>query len=281
MINKKNRLFKNYKRHGYQLNDKLRLDNFRIEDQQAVEDAKTSYLRNLGDKLHNQHSNGKSYWKIINKVLNRSKAPKIPPLLVDNKFILDCKKKATLFTKFFCKQCSLICNNSVLPPISYKTNNRIDKFPISSENILTILHKLNANKATGPDDISAQMLLLCGDTTTIPLKILYDNILSSVVYPNSWKLANVTPIHKKDDKQLVKKYRPISLLPICSKLFEKLIFNCLYRYLNNNGLITKNQSGFIPGDSTINQLLYLVNDIHNAFENPKTLDVRAIFFRHF
>ena len=87
----------------------------------------------------------------------------------------------------------------------------------------------------------------------------------------------MTPIHKKDDKQLVKNYRPISLLPICSKLFEKLVFNCLYTYLNNNGLISKNQSGFRPGDSTTNQLLYLVNEIHEAFENPKTLDVRAVF----
>ena len=74
-----------------------------------------------------------------------------------------------------------------------------------------------------------------------------------------WKLANVTPIFKKGDKQLIKKYRPIYFLPICGKLFEKFIFNNLYNYLNTNNLITKNQSGFRPGDSTTNQLLYLVN----------------------
>ena len=90
MINKKNRLYRNYKRHGYQLNDKNRLDNFRREVQKAVENAKKTYLLNLGNRLHNEHTNGKIYWKIINKVLNK-KAPKIPPLLVDNKFILDCK----------------------------------------------------------------------------------------------------------------------------------------------------------------------------------------------
>ena len=49
-----------------------------------------------------------------------------------------------------------------------------------------------------------------------------------------WKLANVTPIFKKGDKQLIKNYRPISLLPICGKILEKIIFNNLYTYLNTN-----------------------------------------------
>ena len=76
---------------------------------------------------------------------------------------------------------------------------------------------------------------------------------------------------------MVSNYRPISLLPICGKILEKFIFDTLYSYLNENNLITKNQSGFRPGDSTCNQLLYLVNEIHEAFENPKSLEVRAIF----
>ena len=92
-----------------------------------------------------------------------------------------------------------------------------------------------------------------------------------------WKLANVIPIFKKGDKQLIKNYRPISLLPICGKIFEKIIFNNLYNYLNTNNLITKNQSGFPPSDSTTNQLLYLVNEIHKAFDDPKSLEVRAVF----
>ena len=92
-----------------------------------------------------------------------------------------------------------------------------------------------------------------------------------------WKLANVIPIFKKGDKQLIKNYRPISLLPICGKVFEKIIFNNLCNYLNTNNLITKNQSGFRPGDSTTNQLLCLVNEIHKAFDDLKSLEVRAVF----
>ena len=61
------------------------------------------------------------------------------------------------------------------------------------------------------------------------------------------------------------------------KYFEKIISNNLYSYLNANNLITKNQSGFRPGDSTTSQLLYLVNEIHLDFENPKSLEIRAVF----
>ena len=60
-------------------------------------------------------------------------------------------------------------------------------------------------------------------------------------------------------------------------MFEKIIFNNLYSYLTTNSLITKKQSGFRPGDSTTNQLLYFVNEMHQAFENPKSLEVRAVF----
>ena len=120
------------------------------------------------------------------------------------------------------------------------------------------------------------MLLLCDNSVFLP-KIIFQNILVTSTYPDTWKHANVTPIIKKGDKQLLQNYRPISLLPICGKVFKKIIFNNLYSYLNANNLITKNQLGFRPGDSTTNQLLYLVNVIHEAFEDPKSLEVRAVF----
>ena len=107
------------------------------------------------------------------------------------------------------------------------------------------------------------------------LKIIFQNILVTSTYPDMWKLANVTTIFKKGDKQSIKNYRPISLLPICGKIFEKIIN--IYSYLHANNLITKNQSGFCSGDSTCNQLLYLVNEIYEAFEDPKSLEVRAVF----
>ena len=154
---------------------------------------------------------------------------------------------------------------------------KIDHIPIQSDEILALIRNLNPNKASGSDGISGQMLLLCDNSFVLPLQVIYQNILLSSIFPDMWKLANVIPIFKNGDKQLIKNYRPISLLPICGKMFEKIIFNNVYNYLNTNNLITKNQSGFRPGDSTTNQFLYLVNEIHKAFDDPKSLEVRAVF----
>ena len=92
MLDKKYRFFKSYKRRGYKIEDKT--DAFRIECQQAVESAKLAYLTNLGNKVNDSDTSQTSYWKIINRVMNKCRAPKISPLLVNNIFILNCREKA-------------------------------------------------------------------------------------------------------------------------------------------------------------------------------------------
>ena len=116
------------------------------------------------------------------------------------------------------------------------------------------------------------MLLLCDVSVVLPLQIIFTNILSTSIYPDIWKIANVTSIFKKGDKQLIKNYRPISLLPICGKILEKIIFNNLYAYLHRNNRITKNQSGFRPGDSTTNYI-FLMKSIRSLIvHNPLKLE---------
>ena len=66
------------------------------------------------------------------------------------------------------------------------------------------------------------------------------------------KKAYVVPIHKKGNKQTLKDYRPMSLLPICSKIFERLLYNEMFGFFLDKDLISANQSGFKPGDSCIN-----------------------------
>ena len=210
-------------------------------------------------------------------VMNKCRTPKIAPILKGGTIILNCIVKAKRFNEHFSNQCKLILNNSSLPVFEYITDKRMDSVSIKDEEILLLIRKLNPNKAAGSDGISGQILLTCDSSAVLPLKIIFKNILETSIYPNIWKLANVTSIFKKDDKQLVKNYRPISLLPICGKLFKKMIFTSLYSYLNNKSLITHNQSGFRPGDSTTNPLLFLVNENHEAFEDQKSLEVRAVF----
>ena len=92
---------------------------------------------------------------------------------------------------------------------------------------------------------------------------------------SEWEKWNIVPIHKKGDKQDIKDYRPYSLLPIHGKIFERLIFNEMLFYFSANKLISKNQSGFHPGDSCINQLLSITHEIFTSFDNA--LEVRNVF----
>ena len=119
----------------------------------------------------------------------------------------------------------------MLPPFSYLTEKRLESISFSIEDI-KIIQSLNPNKSQGPDNISIRMLQLCGNTIAVPLKIILENILQTGVYPALWKRANVTPIHKKSNKQLLTNYRPISLLSVSSKIvmyswtYPKLLIKC-------------------------------------------------------
>ena len=88
--------------------------------------------------------------------------------------------------------------------------------------------------------ISIRMLKLCGEAICRPLNIILKTCLNTGKFPSEWKKGNVVPIHKKDDKQSVKNYRPVSLLPICGKIFERLIYNIMYDFLTENDLLSPN-----------------------------------------
>ena len=122
------------------------------------------------------------------------------------------------------------------------------------------------------------MLYNTGDESLItPLRLIFKNCLRRGIFPETWKRANVVPVHKKNEKNLKENYRPISLLQIFSKILEKLINESLYLHLERENLLNPNQSGFRPGDSTINQLLSITHSIFEAFDCNSTLDVRSFY----
>ena len=98
---------------------------------------------------------------------------------------------------------------------------------------------------------------------------IFEGALQECKYPDCWKKANVVPVHKEKSKSLMKNYRSISLLPILGEIFERLIYKDLFNHLHCNNLFTKNQSGFMPGDSCIFQLLSIVHEINSSLDcNP-------------
>ena len=119
------------------------------------------------------------------------------------------------------------------------------------------------------------MLQLCGNSIFKSLKLIFQQAMESRSFPSEWKKGNAVPIYKKDDKQCLKNYRPISLLPICGKIFEKLSFNEMVKFFIENELISPNQSGFKPGDSCINQLLAITHEIYKSFDDG--FEVRGVF----
>ena len=80
---------------------------------------------------------------------------------------------------------------------------------------------------------------------------------------------------QKGDKKTLKNYRPVSLLPICSKIFGRLIYNETFDFFLDKGLISANQSGFKPGDSCINQFLLIMHNVYKSFDD--SYEVRGVF----
>ena len=242
-----------------------------------LENSKQDYYKRLAQKLiSNRKVNPKFYWTMLKTLLSDTKIPCIPPLIAENKFVTDFEKKAELFNIFFAKQCSVINNDSSLPTSMFSwTNKTLSEIRFCDDDILKIINNLDSNKAHSHDMISIRMLKLCGNSICKPLRIIFKNCLAKGYFPEMWKKANVIPIHKKNDKQSIKNYRPVSLLPICGKIFERIIYNQTFKFFLENELISPNQSGFKPGDSCVNQLLSISHQIHQSLD--ENLEVRGIF----
>ena len=111
------------------------------------------------------------------------------------------------------------------------------------------------------------MLKICGDTIGKPLELIFKQALTTGVFPYEWKKGNIVPCYKKGDKQNLGNYRPVSLLHIYGKFFERLIFNGMFSFFLTKNLLALNQSGFKPGDSCINQLPSIIHEIYSSFDD--------------
>ena len=105
--------------------------------------------------------------------------------------------------------------------------------------------------------------------------INFHKSLQSGTFPNNWKKSNIVPIHKKGDKQLLQNYRLVSLLPVCNKVFERIVVNPKLEFPDQNNLLCQHQSGFQASGSCQSQLLSIVHDIYASFDQSPTLEVRA------
>ena len=122
-----------------------------------------------------------------------------------------------------------------------------------------------------------RMLKLCDKSIVKPLSIIFNNCKLMNTFSNLWKKANGVSIHKKGEKDLIKNYCPVSLLPIFGKFFERLIFNSHFKYIGENELLNPNQSSFHPFDSCVHQLLSINHEIFSNFDCEPPKDICAVF----
>ena len=273
----KHRVYSKYVKRGCKAEEWEHVKTLSQNTSQMITSAKEKCFLKLGQKLSDPANGVKACWSTLNKIINRNKVINIPPLLVNGVFIMNYQTKADVFNEFFAKQCSLLPNDSSIPAFTPKCDNILSSAGIDRLKVLSLIHYLDSKKAHKCDDLSITMLNICDLTIVEPLSLIYEKCFESGKYPSLWKKANILPIHKTESCQLEKNYRLISMLPICAKLFEKLIFDKVYDHLVKNDLLTPKQSGFHPGDSTINQLLSVTYCIYTAFEEFPSGETRAVF----
>ena len=240
----------------------------------TIQKSKEQFYSQILTKLMDPTINPEIYWSILKIFLNNKKIPCIPPIYHNNNSITDFKEKAQIFNDFFAKQCTLVENPSKLPTNSFKkANNLLSTILFTKDDIAKTIKNLNPNKVH--DFSCVRMIKICGESIFKPLELIFKSCLKNGKFPIEWEKANVVPVHKGNNKQLIENYRPISLLPVCGKILERLISNKMFEFFTENELISQNQSGFKPGDSCISQLLCITHDIYQSLDDG--LETRAVF----
>ena len=151
----------------------------------------------------------------------------------------------------------------VLPDAPDLTAPGLSSFDVPAGRVAQLLRELKPHKACGPDGLSARILMECADEIAVPLEIICRLSVRSGVFPTQWKRANVIPVYKKGSKKLPGNYRPVSLLPICSKILEKVVSESLL--LACLPALPSSQHGFVPKRSCVTNLACFTQHCWTSF----------------
>ena len=232
-------------------------------------------------KIYEHEGNMKKTWAVINELRGKYKTPIKPDFIIDNNRITDRRVIANEFNKYFVSLAAKM-NNEVYDqpgiPIntfvsferylhnSKRSTNSIYLQDCTSDEVNEIIINFENGKSS---DIPVRLVKASSSVISPVLSKLFNNLMQNGIFPEELKLGNVTPIYKKDNKQLLENYRPISTLPIFGKLFEKVIYSRLYSFFTAKCTLSKNQYGFRKNHSTSHALNYSVRHIENCLKNDK------------
>ena len=225
-------------------------------------------------KLCSSHNTSKKFWSAMRSLKPR-KTPQ--PIALSNGPITatSALDKANLLNAFFAS-----CFNPADAGPTYDSVIVPEVLPpdldITPDEVREHLRRINSHSAPGADLISAWMLSTFAEELVPSITSLFNHSLKLGKIPREWKHSNIVPIPKEANKSEVRYYRPISLLPIISKILERHIHSLLFNHLSSHNTLSANQFGFRPGRSTITPLLIAVHKWHLALE--KRQQIGCVFF---
>ena len=273
LIRKRKRLHRRYNRTP---NNHL-WENYKLIRNQItteIRKSKTEYFEKVDKLLSSNNCNTKTFWKLSKQVLNLKPSSTIPTLVTNNNYAETDFHKANMLNEYFASQTVVNDSNKQLPPLA-PAQHILNSISVTEQDVNDVLINLDATKASGPDQISPRLLREGAPILSKPFSLIFNRSLQQGYFPREWKDANITPIHKKDEKSLPGNYRPISLLSQLGKTMERCVHKHLYNYVISHQILTPLQSGFVRGDSTTYQLIHTYHQFCQAVDSGK--EVRAVF----
>ena len=226
-----------------------------------VKTTKASYYHN---SFIQSEGNARRTWNTINNLMSRRQGDQIvKDVKVNDISICNSNEISNAFNEHFstigprlAREIPLTSDEESIYLKNITENyNKFCFRPTTTSDVFTHLNKLSKTKATGLDNISARLIRECADIISGPLCDLFNKSLMSSIFPDDWKCARVTPLFKQCEPFDLNNYRPISVMPVVAKVFERIVYDQLYNFLNSEEIISKQQSGFRSLHSTVTLLL--------------------------
>ena len=196
----------------------------------TIEKSKEQFYSRISTKLMDSTTSAKAYWSILKTILNNKKVPCIPSIYHNKNYFTDFKEKAQTFNDFFAKQCTLVEKSRKLPTNSFNIiNNLLSTITFTKDDTAKIIKNLNPNKAHVFDMISICMLKICGDSILKLYNLFSNHALRMRNFPSNGKKLMLYQFIRSN-KQLIENYRPILLLPVCSKILERIIYSKMFEF---------------------------------------------------
>lgn len=220
------------------------------------------------EKIKNSDNVSKSTWEVVDSVSDNLKRNKNIPIIFQG----NPADTANKLNMFFINSASDLVNNLTKIPfknsISQHQNDIIfDK--VGESEIIDIVKSLKNKNSSGYDEIPTSLIKKCIHTIVTPLCYIINNSIQNGIFPESLKIAVVIPVHKRGDTDLIENFRPISLLPTFSKIFEKVVSRRLTDFFNEYDLFNKIQHGFVRGRNINTAIFEYVNEILTTLEEKE------------